>query len=58
MKDNTDKEMAKMDIKLEIDSLKELLSLARWLNSRLQNQIDNIESYNRLVDEMHERQDW
>jgi hypothetical protein len=29
MKDNTDKEMAKMDIKLEIDSLKELLSLAR-----------------------------
>jgi DNA repair exonuclease SbcCD ATPase subunit len=54
-----EKEMAKRDIKMEIDSLKEILSIARWLNSRLQDQIDNIEywveelekSYNKLVGE-------
>ena len=54
-----EKEMAKRDIRIEIDSLKEILSIARWLNSRLQDQIDNIEywveelekSYNRLVGE-------
>jgi DNA repair exonuclease SbcCD ATPase subunit len=54
-----EKEMAKRDMKIEIDALKEILSIARWLNSRLQDQIDNIEywveelekSYNRLVGE-------
>jgi hypothetical protein len=54
-----EKEMAKRDIRMEIDSLKEILSIARWLNSRLQDQIDIIEywveelekSYNRLVGE-------
>jgi DNA repair exonuclease SbcCD ATPase subunit len=59
MKNNTDKEMVKREIKMEIDSLKEVLLLARWLNSRLQDQIDNIEywleelekSYNKLVSE-------
>jgi len=59
MKDNADKEMAKRDMKIEIDALKEILLVARWLNSRLQDQIDNIEywieelekSYNRLVGE-------
>jgi hypothetical protein len=54
-----EKEMAKRDIRMEIDSLKEILLVARWLNSRLQDQIDIIEywveelekSYNRLVGE-------
>jgi DNA repair exonuclease SbcCD ATPase subunit len=54
-----EKEMAKRDMKIEIDALKEILSIARWLNSRLQDQIDNVEywveelekSYNRLVGE-------
>jgi len=58
-----EKEMAKRDIRMEIDSLKEILLVARWLNSRLQDQIDNIEywveelekSYNRLVGEGEKR---
>jgi len=57
-----EKEMVKREIKMEIDSLKEVLLLARWLNSRLQDQIDNIEywleelekSYNKLVGEKHD----
>ena len=60
-----EKEMAKRDIRMEIDSLKEILSVARWLNLRLQDQIDNIEywveelekSYNKLVGEKRERKE-
>jgi len=60
-----EKEMAKRDIRMEIDSLKEILLVARWLNSRLQDQIDIIEywveelekSYNKLVGEKRERKE-
>jgi hypothetical protein len=60
-----EKEMAKRDMKMEIDTLKEILLVARWLNSRLQDQIDIIEywveelekSYNKLVGEKHERKE-
>jgi hypothetical protein len=52
-------------MKMEIDTLKEILLVARWLNSRLQDQIDIIEywveelekSYNKLVGEKHERKE-
>jgi len=52
-----EKEMAKREIKSEIDSLKEILLVAKWLNSKLEDEINSIEywveelekSYNTLI---------